>query len=323
MVDSKGCEPMDALQEPQQFNSNVVRRMWYRDAWYYSIVDVVAVLTESANPNRYWNTLKVRLQGEGAGEVFGQILQLKLQSRDNRLRLTDVANRETLLRIIQSIPSPRAEPFKTWLAQVGEERFTEIEHPEAAFERIRQGYRDRGHDERWIEERMRADLIRNDLTTEWKERGASEGTQFAILTNTIHEGTFAISVAGHKEFKALVRRDNLRDHMSPIELALLSLGEATAIELHRDRDSQGFGELKRDATDAGTTAGRARKVIEEDLGRPVVTAQNYRGLKPPARPIASPVPIEATAVEPPSAEPTESPADPDAPTQLPLFLDLL
>lgn len=314
---------MDTLQEPQQFNSNVVRRMWYQDNWYYSIVDVVAVLTESTNPNRYWNTLKVRLQGEGAGDLLGQILQLKLQSRDNRLRLTDVANRETLLRIIQSIPSPRAEPFKAWLAQVGEERFSEIEHPEAAFERIRQGYRDRGYDERWIEERMRADLIRNDLTTEWKERGASEGTQFAILTNTIHEGTFAISVAGHKEFKALVRRDNLRDHMSPIELALLSLGEATAIELHRDRDSQGFGELKRDATDAGTTAGRARKVIEEDLGRPVVTAQNYRGLKPPARPIASQAQIGSPAEEPPSADPTESLADPDAPTQLPLFLDLL
>ncbi len=159
---------------PQTFNTNVVRRMWYQDAWYYSVIDVVAVLTESVNPNRYWNTLKSRLQGEGATDILEQIVQLKLQSRDNRLRLTDVANRETLLRIIQSIPSPRAEPFKAWLAQVGEERFVEIEHPEEAFERIRQGYRDRGYDERWIEERMRADLIRNDLTTEWQERGASE-----------------------------------------------------------------------------------------------------------------------------------------------------
>ena len=159
---------------PQTFNTNVVRRMWYQDAWYYSVIDVVAVLTESVNPNRYWNTLKSRLQGEGATDILEQIVQLKLQSRDNRLRLTDVANRETLLRIIQSIPSPRAEPFKVWLAQVGEERFVEIEHPEEAFERIRQGYRDRGYDERWIEERMRADLIRNDLTTEWQERGASE-----------------------------------------------------------------------------------------------------------------------------------------------------
>lgn len=314
---------MDEPQTPQEFNSNVVRRMWYRGAWYYSVIDVVAVLTESTNSNRYWNTLKSRLQTEGADDVLTHILQLRLQSRDNRLRLTDVANRETLLRIIQSIPSPRAEPFKAWLAQVGEERFTEIEHPEAAFERIRQGYRDRGYDERWIEERMRADLIRNDLTTEWKERGASEGTQFAILTNTIHEGTFAISVAGHRDFKALARPDNLRDHMSPIELALLSLGEATAIEMHRDRDSQGFSALKRDASDAGTTAGRARKVIEQDLGRPVVSAQNYRGLKPPARPLAPPTSAATTSGEPPAAETDESPTDPDSPTQLPLFLDPL
>lgn len=313
---------MDEPTPPQHLDTSVVRRMWYREAWYYSVIDVVAVLTDSVNPNRYWNTLKSRLQNEGATDILEQILQLKLQSRDNRLRLTDVAKRETLLRIIQSIPSPRAEPFKAWLAQVGEERFVEIEHPEAAFERIRQGYRDRGYDERWIEERMRADLIRNELTTEWKERGASEGTQFAILTNTIHEGTFAISVAGHKDFKALARRDNLRDHMSPIELALLSLGEATAIELHRDRDSQGFGELRRDATDAGTTAGRARQIIEQDLGRPVVSAQNYRALKRTAeRPGL--VPPHQEEPEAASEDPTKTGDDSDKPTQLPLFLDLL
>ena len=313
---------MEESTTPQTFNTNVVRRMWYQDTWYYSVIDVVAVLTESVNPNRYWNTLKSRLQGEGAADMLDHILQLKLQSRDNRLRLTDVANRETLLRIVQSIPSPRAEPFKAWLAQVGEERFVEIEHPEAAFERIRQGYRDRGYDERWIEECLRADLIRNDLTTEWKERGASEGTQFAILTNTIHEGTFAISVAGHKEFKALARRDSLRDHMSPIELALLSLGEATAIELHRDRDSQGFGELKRDATDAGTTAGRARQVIEQDLGRPVLTAQNYRALKRPTVQPALTLP-ETHATSTAAAEQARTSNDSDEPVQLPLFLDPL
>jgi hypothetical protein len=295
--------------------------MWYEGRWFYSVIDVVAVLTESANSNRYWNTLKGRLQGEGGDAVLAAIRQLKLQSRDNRLRLTDVADRETLLRIMQSIPSPRAEPFKAWLAQVGEERFVEIEHPEAAFERIRQGYRDRGYDERWIEERLRADLIRNDLTTEWKERGASEGTQFAILTNTIHEGTFAISVAGHKAFKELARRENLRDHMGPIELALLSLGEATAIELHRDRDSQGFGALKRDATDAGTTAGRARKVIEQDLGRPVISAQNARAFTRPA----AALPATPRSDDDPADRAEQAPSgdDPDGPTQLPLFLDPL
>jgi len=295
--------------------------MWYQERWYYSVIDVVAVLTESVNPNRYWNTLKSRLQGEGADDVLAAIRQLKLQSRDNRLRLTDVADRETLLRIIQSIPSPRAEPFKAWLAQVGEQRFVEIEHPEAAFERIRQGYRDRGYDERWIEERMRADLIRNDLTTEWKERGASEGTQFAILTTTIHEGTFAISVAGHKTFKELARRENLRDHMRPIELALRSLGEATAIKLHRDRDSQGFGALKRDATDAGTTAGRARTVIEHDLGRPVVSAQNARAFTRPAAALPATPPSDGEPSDSPAQTPSED--DPAGPTQLPLFLDPL
>ena len=295
------------------FSGGVVRRMWYQDAWFYSLVDVVAVLTESANANRYWNTLKTRLRAEGAEETLRGVVQLRLQSRDNRLRLTDVANRETLLRIIQSIPSPRAEPFKQWLAQVGDQRFAELENPEAAFERIREGYRARGYDERWIDERMRADLIRNELTTEWQERGATEGTQFAILTNTIHEGTFALGVAAHKDYKTLRKRDNLRDHMTPIELALISLGEATAIEMHRDRDSQGFPELKRDASDAGTTAGKARRVIEADLGRPVVSQQNYRALKPP-QPEQSDTPTDSTAPED---------DDPGGPQQLPLFLDLL
>lgn len=306
------------MTEPTQtevFGHDVVRRMWHQNQWFYSIVDVVALLTESVNPNRYWNTLKTRLRGEGAGETLAGIEQLRLQSRDNRLRQTDVANRETLLRIIQSIPSPRAEPFKQWLAQVGDERFTEIEQPEVAFERIRQGYRNRGYDERWIDERMRADLIRNELTTEWQERGATEGPQFAILTHTIHTGTFAIGVAAHKTFKELARHDNLRDHMTPIELALISLGEATAIELHRDRDSQGFPQLKRDATDAGTTAGKARLVIEADLGRPVVSAQNYRMLQSGT----TSQPNEPAAL----LEPEDDGADSDQGQQLPLFLDPL
>jgi DNA-damage-inducible protein D len=302
--------------EPTQieaFESGVVRRMWYQNEWFYSIVDVVAVLTESVNANRYWNTLKTRLRVEGAEEALRGIIQLRLQSRDNRLRATDVATRETLLRIIQSIPSPRAEPFKQWLAQVGEDRFTEIENPEAAFERIRETYRARGYDERWIDERMRADLIRNELTTEWQERGATEGTQFAILTNTIHEGTFALGVAAHKDYKSLKKRDNLRDHMTPIELALISLGEATSIEMHRDRDSQGFGALKRDATDAGAAAGKARRVIEADLGRPVVSQQNYRALKPPQQEKSEALTASASSKDP----------DSDEPHQLPLFLDPL
>lgn len=317
---------MDAIVPHHQFGSHIIRRMWYQEQWYYSVIDVVAVLTESANPNRYWNTLKSRLKTEAGSNILDALVQLKLQSRDNRLRLTDVATRETLLRIIQSIPSPNAEPFKQWLAQVGEERLVEIENPEAAFERIRQQYRNKGYDERWIEERMRADLIRNDLTTEWKERGATEGTQFAILTNTIHEGTFAVSVTGHKTIKGLVKRDTLRDHMTPIELALVSLGEATAIEFHRDRDTHGYHALRQDATDAGATAGRARRVIEADLGRPVISAENYRGLRAgeQARVVpsaASHPPHTAEEVPAPATSHDEPPKD--APVQLPLFLDPL
>lgn len=292
----------------ETFASDVVRRMWYQNEWYYSLVDVIAVLTDSTNANRYWNTLKGRLASEGAGYIVSDVLQLRLQSRDKRLRLTDVANRATVLRIIQSIPSPNAEPFKQWLAQVGDERFAEIENPEAAFERIRDTYRTRGYDDRWIDERMRADLIRNELTTEWKDRGATEGPQFAILTNTIHEGTFEIGVAMHKEYKSLVKRENLRDHMTPIELALVSLGEATAIEMHRDRDSQGFPALRRDASDAGSTAGKARRVIEADLGRSVVSQQNYHALGAPV------------SDQRPQGNQHEEPKGPE---QLPLFLDLL
>ncbi|MBC8162455.1 MAG: Bro-N domain-containing protein [Roseiflexaceae bacterium] len=295
----------------EPFSTAVIRRMWYQHEWFYSLVDVIAVLTDSANPNRYWNTLKGRLKSEGAQQALDGVIQLRLQSRDNRLRSTDVANRETLLRLIQSIPSPKAEPFKQWLASVGDERLTEIENPEAAFERIRATYRARGYDDRWIDERMRADLIRNELTTEWKDRGAAEGLQFAILTNTIHTGTFALGVAAHKEFKSLVKRENLRDHMTPIELALISLGEATAIELHRDRDSQGFPALRRDAGDAGTTAGKARRVIEADLGRPILSAQRHHGLQAQS-------PGQKLEALPPAPEP-----EADLPQQLPLFLDPL
>ncbi|SRR6266849_5965245 len=227
-----------------------IRRHWHNNEWFYSIVDIVGFLTDSKDASSYWRTLKRRLiDSEGAQETIDQIQQLKLKSADGRFRLTDTASRETILRLIQSIPSPKAEPFKLWLAQVGEERFEEIEHPEQAIERVRQTYRAKGYDDAWIEERIKNDLIRNELTDEWKGRGAKEGTEFAVLTNTIHEGTFDISIQAHKKYKLLPTKAGLRDHMTPLELALTSLSEATAITLHQDRDSQGFSELKRDATD--------------------------------------------------------------------------
>jgi len=257
------------------FGQKQLRRLWYKGEWYYSIVDVVAVLTDSTNSRHYWTVLKKRLEVEGFDEALSQIEQLKLQSQDTRFRLTDTANRQTILRIIQSVPSPKAEPFKQWLAQIGEERFEEIEHPEKALERVRARYRLQGRSDEWIEERIKNDLIRNELTDEWKDRGATTDTQFAILTNELTEGTFELTVKAYKQHKFLPARANLQDHMSNIELALTSLSEATAIELHRDRDSQDFPELRRDTKDAGQAAGEARKVVEKTLGRSVVSSENF------------------------------------------------
>lgn len=252
-----------------------IRRIWYNDEWYYSIIDIIRYLTDSTNANDYWRKLKARAKTEGFEETLDQVVQLKLKAQDGRFRLTDTANRQTVLRLIQSIPSPKAEPVRLWLAQVGEERFEEIEHPQQTIERIRQTYRAKGYDDAWIEERIKNDLIRNELTDEWKDRGAKEGVEFAVLTNTIHEGTFDISVQAHKKYKILPTKANLCDHMTPLELALTSLSEATAITLHQDRDSQGFTELKQDAIDAGEAGGEARKVIEKRIGKPVVSSQNY------------------------------------------------
>jgi DNA-damage-inducible protein D len=257
------------------FEQKHLRRVWHEGEWYYSITDPITALTDSANPRVYWGKLKERAKSEGFDEALARIEQLKLKSPDGRFRLTDTANRETLLRIIQSIPSPRAEPFRLWLARVGEERFEEIEHPEAAIERVRATYRAKGYDEAWIDARIKNDLIRNELTDEWKDRGAKEGVEFAVLTNELSKGTFGMTVSVYKDYKLLPARTNLRDHMTPIELALTSLSEATAITFHRERDSLGFPELKRDTTDAGQATGEARRALEKNMGRSVVSRENY------------------------------------------------
>lgn len=226
------------------FEQKQLRRVWHNGEWYYSVTDVIAILTDSTNPRVYWSKLKERASSEGFEETLTHIEPLKLKSTDGRFRLTDTADRQTLLRIIQSIPSPRAEPFRLWLAQVGEERLEEIEHPEIAIERVRAMYKAKGYDDAWIDARIKNDLIRNELTDEWKERGARVGMEYAILTNEITKGTFGFTVQTYKEYKLLPARANLRDHMTPIELALTSLSEATAITYHRNRNSQGFPELK-------------------------------------------------------------------------------
>jgi DNA-damage-inducible protein D len=252
-----------------------VRRLWYNNEWYYSVIDIIAVLTDSQEPRKYWTALKARAKTEGFEETLDQVVQLKLKAQDGRFRLTDTANRQTVLRLIQSIPSPKAEPIRLWLAQVGEERFEEIENPELAIERVRQTYRAKGYDDAWIEQRVKNDLTRNALTDEWGDRGAKEGVEFAILTDTIHEETFDITIRAHKKYKLIPTKANLRDHMTHLELALTSLSEATAITLHQTRDSQGFTELKRDASEAGGIVSETRQRIEQSSGQPVVSPQNH------------------------------------------------
>lgn len=270
--------------EPALFEGKYeIRRMWHGGAWHYSVVDLIRAVTDSPSPTKFWVALRGRMvASEGFDE--GALVQLKLKSAvDGRLRLTDTATRQTCLRILQSVSSPRVEPVRLWLAEVGEEQIEAVEDPEAAIERVRAAYRAKGHTDEWIEARLRSDLIRNELTDEWRERGARDGYEFAVLTNTISEGTFGLSIQAHKTYKLLPARANLRDHMNPLELALCSLGEATAVTLHRDRDSQDFIELQRDATDAGEVGGQARKVVEQAIGKPVVSSENYLALDQPKK----------------------------------------
>lgn len=260
------------------FQEKTIRRVWYQDRWFFSIIDVIAILTDSPNPRRYWSDLKRDLEAEGFGEVYAQSVQLKMEAPDGKMRVTDAADTTTLLRIIQSIPSPKAEPFKRWLAEIGTQRLEEIENPELAMERMRALYEAKGYSQDWIEKRMRGIVIRNELTEEWEERGAHEGREYAILTNEIAQATFGMGVQDHKDYKGL-KRENLRDHMTDLELILTMLGEATTTALHRERDSQGFPKLKTDAHDGGQVAGRTRRDIEEQTGAPVVSPTNYLDLQ--------------------------------------------
>jgi DNA-damage-inducible protein D len=266
----------DKNNDISMLGANQIRRIWHNDEWYYSIIDVIAFLTDSAHSRTYWAKLKARLKNEGFNENLEQLEPLKLKSPDGKWRQTDTANRQTLLRLIQSIPSPNAEPFRVWLAQVGEERLEEIEHPEIALQRMREAYRAKGYDDNWIEQRIKTDLIRNELTDEWKERGAREGVEYAILTNEIHTGTFELNIEAHKNYKLLPAKTNLRDHMTNVELALISLGEATTTMFHQDRDSKGFEALRKDAKNAGSLTGETRRRIEESRGgKSVVSPTNY------------------------------------------------
>jgi len=259
------------------FGDQKIRRVLVGNEWWFSVVDICGVLTESKAPNNYWKVLKNRLKNEASQSVTN-CNQLKFLANDGKYYLSDAANTEGLLRIIQSIPSPKAEPFKRWLAKVGYERVQEIENPELAMDRMKAIYEKKGYPKEWIDKRARGIAVRHSLTDEWRERGVNNSLGYAILTNEIMESTFGLKVEDYKKVKGL-ERENLRDHMEDMELILTMLGEATTTKLTQTRDSKGFGELKQDASDGGGVAGTTRKNIEKLTGAKITSPNNFLGRK--------------------------------------------
>lgn len=272
------------LQENKElilFENSKIRRQMYNGEWNYSIVDIISILTEQTDyqkSRKYWNKLKIRLETEEQSELVTNCHQLKLTSpKDGKKYKTDCANRETIFRLIQSIPSPNAEPFKLWFAQLAEERIQEVIDPSLAIERARQTYLKKGYNEEWTNARIKGIGARNEITNEWKNRGATT-KDYAILTDEISKGTFDITTQQHKNLKGL-EKQNLRDNMSAMELALMTLAEVTTTELHKNNDSQGMKELQNDANIGGNIAGQTRKNIEKQLGKSVVTSENAKDFR--------------------------------------------
>jgi DNA-damage-inducible protein D len=255
------------------FGAKTIRRTWHDNEWYFSVIDVIEALTDSAAPSKYWTAIK-RREAESSGFQLSTICrQLKLTSSDNKTYKTDCVNVKSAFRVIQSIPSPKAEPFKQWLAQVGYERVQEIENPELGQQRTRELYKAKGYPDDWIEKRLRSIAIRDELTDEWKNRGVQQQKDFAILTAEIARATFGISPSDHKEIKGLDRQ-NLRDHMTDLELLFSMLGEASTTEITRQRNAQGFHQNKHAAREGGTIAGNARRELERKTGKSVVSPKN-------------------------------------------------
>jgi prophage antirepressor-like protein len=273
---SKKSLPTEPVNHIAIFQERTIRRTWHNEEWWFSVVDVVGVLTDSTDVKQYIKKMRSR-DSMLDGNWGTTCTPLPLLAPDGKLRATNCANTEGLFRIIQSIPSPQAEPFKRWLAQVGYERVKEIENPELAMGRMQDLYEKKGYPKEWIDKRLRGIAVRQDLTDEWKERGAASKKEFAILTNEIMQGTFDLKVDEYKQVKSLVR-ENLRDHMTDIELILTMLAEATTTKLHRDRDSLGMEPLTKDAKDGGAVAGRTRKDIEHQTGKPVISSGNFKSL---------------------------------------------
>ena len=260
------------------FQDQRVRVHWNdeNEKWYFSIIDVIGVLTESENPRKYWSVLKTRLKKEGS-EVATNCSRLKLLAVDGKMRLTDVADTEQLLRLIQSIPSPKAEPFKVWLAKVGYERIEETEDPELAFDRAMETYLKKGYSKNWINQRLKSIEVRKELTDEWELRGVKKGLEYAILTNEITKAWSGFNTKEYKKFKNL-KKENLRDNMTNLELVLNMLAEATTKEISKEKKPETFTENKIIAKQGGTIAGNTRKEIEEKTGKKVTSPLNAKEL---------------------------------------------
>ena len=271
--------PEDSQGKIVVFGAKRIRRTWHEEQWFFSVVDIVGALTDSPNPRDYWYRMKRREKESSGVELSTLCRQLKLTSADGKSYTTEVVNTESAFRIIQSIPSPKAEPFKRWLAQVGYERVQEIENPELSQQRMKELYKEKGYPADWIEKRMRSIAVRDELTDEWKQRGIKEQKDFAILTADISKATFGLTPTQYKDLKGL-DRENLRDHMTDLELIFTMLGEAAPTEIARNRDAQGFHPNKAAARDGGTIAGNARRQLEHKSGKKVVTRQNYLANKP-------------------------------------------
>jgi DNA-damage-inducible protein D len=254
------------------FKGKEIRKTIHNDEWWFSVIDIIEVLAETKNPTDYIK--KVRKRDQELAEGWGQIVTpLKLQTAGG-MQKVNCANTEGIFRIIQSIPSPKAEPFKRWLAKIGYERIQEIDDPELATKRARRIYQAKGYPDDWIEKRMRSIAIREELTDEWKDRGVAEQQDYSILTAEISKAAFGVTPSEYKELKGL-KRQNLRDHMNDLELIFSMLGEAATTEITRNRDAQGFDENKQAAVQGGSVAGGARKELEEKSGKKVVSKANY------------------------------------------------
>lgn len=263
------------------FESKKIHSVWNEEEqkWYFAVVDVIEALTDSDKPRDYWYRLKRREKELSGIQLSTFCRQLKIGSSDGKKYNTECSDVEGPLRIIQSIPSQKAEPFKRWLAQVGYQRLEEIENPELAQHRMKEIYKAKGFSDEWIERRVRGIAVRDELTKEWKKRGIKEGLECAILTSEISKATFGLTPSDYKKFKALTKpQENLRDHMTDLELIFTMLGEASTTEIARTKDAQGFNENKNAAKERGSVAGRARKALEKKSGRKVVTKENYNVL---------------------------------------------